>query len=117
MIASVRSRVLKRTHKYGIEIPDGIYHAKELDRRNKNTFWMDALAKEMYNVSVAFQILDNDEPLPPGYTPCTGHLVWDLKMDFTRKARWVKDGHKTPNPEGSNFAGVVSRVTVRIVLT
>ena len=117
IIASVRSRVLKRTHKYGIEIPSSIDHAKELDRQNKNTLWMDALEKEMYNVSVAFQILENDEYLPPGYTPRTGHLVWDLKMDFTRKARWVKDGHKTPNPEGSSFAGVVSRDTVRIALT
>jgi hypothetical protein len=31
----------------------------------------------------------------------TGHLIWDVKMDFTRKARWVLDGNKTPNPIGS----------------
>jgi hypothetical protein len=43
--------------------------------------------------------------------------VWDLKMDFTRKARWVLDGHKTPDPEGSTYAGVVSRESVRIALT
>ena len=30
-------------------------------------------------------------------------------MDFTRKARLVKNWHKTDDPEGSNFAGVVSR--------
>ena len=38
-------------------------------------------------------------------------------MDFTRKARWVKDGHRTPEPEFSTFAGVVSRESVRIALT
>jgi hypothetical protein len=43
--------------------------------------------------------------------------VWDLKMDFTRKARWVLDGHKTANPIGSTFAGVVSRESVRIAFT
>ena len=38
-------------------------------------------------------------------------------MDFTRKARWVLDGHKTPNPIGSTYAGVVSRESVRIAFT
>ena len=34
-----------------------------------------------------------------------------------RKARWVKDGHNTPIPEWSTFAGVVSRESVRIAFT
>ena len=38
-------------------------------------------------------------------------------MDFTRKARWVLDGHKTPEPNVSTYAGVVSRESVRIALT
>ncbi len=37
-------------------------------------------------------------------------------MDFTRKARWVKDGHKTHATEHSTYAGVVSRESVRIAL-
>ena len=38
-------------------------------------------------------------------------------MILERKDRWVKDGHKTPEPEWSTFAGVVSRESVRIALT
>ena len=38
-------------------------------------------------------------------------------MDFTRKARFVLDGHKTPDPIGSTYAGVVSRESVRIAFT
>ena len=38
-------------------------------------------------------------------------------MDFTRKARWVKDGHKTADIVSSSFAGVVSRKSVQIALT
>ena len=38
-------------------------------------------------------------------------------MDFTRKVRWVLDGHKTLDPIGSTYAGVVSRESVRIALT
>ena len=38
-------------------------------------------------------------------------------MDFTRKARWVKYGHRTPDPKESNYAGMFSRDSVRIALT
>jgi len=38
-------------------------------------------------------------------------------MDFTQKAWWVKDGHKTPDSTTSSFAGVVSRESIRIGLT
>ena len=107
----------KKTHKYGIEVPRDVTHARELDRLNGNTLWMDALKKEMYNVGVAFEVLDEGASAPKGWHKVTGHIVWDVKMDFTRKARWVLDGHKTPDPEGSTYAGVVSRDSVRIALT
>ena len=38
-------------------------------------------------------------------------------MSLERKARWVKDGHKTRNPDNCTYAGVVSRESVRIALT
>jgi hypothetical protein len=47
----------------------------------------------------------------------SGHLIFDVKMNFTRKARWVKDGHLTPNPEGSIYAGDVLRESICIALT
>jgi hypothetical protein len=54
---------------------------------------------------------------PPSWSHVTGHLVFDVKMNFTRKARWALDGHKTSNPIGSTYAGVVSRESVRIAFT
>jgi hypothetical protein len=71
----------------------------------------------MANVIVAFEILDTDKPILIGWKPSSGHLVFDVKMDFTRKACWVKDGHKTPTPIESNYAGVVSHESMRITLT
>ena len=44
-------------------------------------------------------------------------MVFDIKLDLTRKARLVADGHLTPDPNDSTYAGVVSRETVRISLT
>ena len=38
-------------------------------------------------------------------------------MDFTRKAIWVKSGHRTPNPTTPNYVGVVSRENICILLT
>ena len=72
---------------------------------------------EMYNVGVAFEILEEGQKAPIGWSKVTGHLVWDLKMDFTRKARWVLDGHQTPDPIGLTYAGVVSCESVRIAFT
>ena len=89
----------------------------EIDARNGNTLWRDALKKEMYNVGVAFEILDEGVHVPHGWKRVTGHLVWDVKMDFTKKVRWVLNGHKTLDPIGSTYAGVVSRESVHIALT
>ena len=117
ILAAVKNRIQKTTHKYGIEIPRDVEHAHEIDSRNGNTMWRDALKKQMYNVGVAFEILDEGAHAPHGWKRVTGHLVWDVKMDFTRKARWVLDGHKTPDPIGSTYAAVVSRESVHIALT
>ena len=38
-------------------------------------------------------------------------------MDFTRKARWVLNGHKRAEPIISTYSWVVSRECVRIALT
>ena len=66
---------------------------------------------------VAFNILEDNESPPPGLTKSSGHCMFDVKMDFTRKARWVKDGHLTPYPETSSYAGVVRRKSISILLT
>jgi hypothetical protein len=117
IIAAVNSRVKRVTHKYGIEVPTSIDHARCLDASNGNILWQDAIDLEMPNVKVAFEILESDQPIPKRWTKSSGHLVFDVKMDFTRKARWVKDGHRTPTPTESTYAGVVSQESVRIALT
>ena len=71
----------------------------------------------MANVVVEFEILDEGKPSPVGWTKSSGNLVFDVKMDFTSKARWVKDGHIAADPEHSTFYGVVSRYIVPISLT
>ena len=117
IISAVNSRVKRVSHKYGLELPTSVKHAHAIDEKNKNTYWRDAINKEMGNLIVAFDILEDDEKLPQGFAKASGHLVFDIRMTLERKARWVKDGHRTPDPIWSTYAGVVSRESVRIALT
>ena len=118
IIAAVNKRFNKRQHKFGVRIPNSVREARELDKENGDTLWVDALEKEIKNVRVAFKEMQDDEPVPIGYEQITGHVIFDVKMeDFRRKARYVADGHKTAPPATLTYAGVVSRETVRIALT
>ena len=92
-------------------------HVEEIEGGNKNTQLMDAIRLEMANAGVAFKIFEPGEKPPPEYTQSSGHMVYDVKIDFMRKGRWVTDGHCTPNPETSSYTGVVSRESIRIILT
>ena len=65
--AAVKNRIRKMAHKYGIEIPRDVEHAHKIDSRNGNTMWWDALKKEIYNVGVAFEILDEGAHAPHGW--------------------------------------------------
>ena len=98
-------------------VPMSIAHAQKLDEINGNCLWQDAIELEMNNVAAVFEILHFNTPIPIGWTQSSGHIIFDVKMDFTRKARWVKDGHRTPQPDQSMFTGVVSRKGVRTALT
>jgi hypothetical protein len=92
----------------------GNTHLLVLHNENGNDFWRKAIMKEMKNTSVAFKYLEEGKDPPPGYEHAPLHLIFDVKMDFTRKARLIFGGHRTSDPEGSTCAGVVSRESVWI---
>ena len=47
---------------------------------------------------VAFEILDKGKQPPPGHQFVTLWMIFDLRMDFTCKARLVAGGHLTQTP-------------------
>ncbi len=78
---------LKRTHKFGVDVPKTVKEALALDRKNGNTLWADAIAKEMKEVRIAFNILPDGCSAPVGYQKIPCHKIFDVKMeDFQRKA-------------------------------
>jgi hypothetical protein len=59
-------------------------------------------------------ILEDDEMIPVGsqWIPC--HMVFDIKVDFTRKAQFVAGGHRAEAPKSITYSSVVSRDSIRI---
>ena len=79
--------------------------------------WQDAINKQISNVCIAFEILDAYQPIPVDMTKASGYIIFNVKMDFTQKARQDKYGHRMPEPMKSTYAGVVSRESIGIPLT
>ena len=104
-------------YKYGVKLPRTVEEALKIDEESGTTFWRDALDKEMKNVEVAFDIKEPGAKPPPGHKRITLHMVFDVKMDFTRKCRLVAGGHLTDPPETMTYSSVVSRESVRIAFT
>lgn len=125
LVSKVKSRYWKTTHKFGIRLPHSPEEALHLDRENGNTLWFDSIMKEMTNVTVAFrdwnpnitpEDLRKNPQLLPGFQEIKCHMIFDIKMDFTRKARFVAGGHMTLTPDISLvWSTVVSRESIRIL--
>ncbi len=84
LVHGMTTRYLKRTHKFGIEIPKTVKEALALDRKNGNTLWADAIAKEMREVCIAFNILPDGGSVPIGYQKIPCHMTFDVKMEDFR---------------------------------
>lgn len=66
IIALARQQIAKTTHKYGIKIPTSWKHTIKINTNNGNRLWQDALMKQMKNVGVAFDALDNHQNVHVG---------------------------------------------------
>ena len=98
IIKAVKTRYLKKTHKYGIHVPRSIEEAYQIDKETGTDFWHQAILKEMKNNAVAFKFLEDGESLPVGSKWIPFHMIFDVKVDLTRKARYVAGGHWTDAP-------------------
>ena len=86
IISAVQSRTRKTNHKYGIEIPRNDDEVTKLDAKNRDTYWRNVVNKEMRNVAVAYQVMEENERAPNDHIYVGFHMVYEVKMDFTGKA-------------------------------
>ena len=65
--------------KYGIDIPRTVEEAHKMDEKNGNTLWGDAINKELSNVMVAFQLVEDRDTIPVGSKLIPYHIIFDVK--------------------------------------
>ena len=112
------SKQVKHCIKFGIKIPRTIDEALLFDKHISNNLWRKAIDKEMDKVRVAFQLLDEGEAIPVGSKKINYYLIFEVKMDLTRKARLVAVGHLNKDvPRHKTYSSVVSCESVRICFT
>ena len=109
-------RLAKKQYKFVIKVPNSVDEALLLDKENQNTLWSDAIQKELKNVLVAFRLLEEGEQLPVGSKQIPYHIVFNVKLDLTRKARLVAGGHRNKDVlKFTTLSTVASRDSVRIM--
>jgi hypothetical protein len=59
------------------------------------------------NVAPSFESHDDDK-MPIGFKLIDCHMIFDIKLDLTRKARVVAGGQQTEEPAESIYLSVVS---------
>jgi hypothetical protein len=86
-------------------------------------FWKKAINKEMAKVKITWATHDGHTPQQIregkvaefiGFQEIRYHTVFDIKIDFTRKARFVAGGHTTSAPSLLTYSSVVSRDSVHL---
>jgi hypothetical protein len=93
-----------------------VEEAIEFDKKLNIQCWQNAIDKEKLDIGSSLEILDDECHTLIGWSKVTGHMIFDIKMDFTIKATWVFAGHRTPEVTRSTYAGNVSRQSVIIAL-
>ena len=116
IVKQISHRLAKKQFKFGIKVPNSVNEALSLDKENNNTLWHEAIQKELKNVLVAFRLVEEGEHLPVGSKQIPYHIIFDVKLDLTRKARLVAGGHRNKDvPKYTTFSTVASRDSVRIM--
>ena len=100
---------IKKSHKFGIDLPMTVEQALALDAKNGNNLWADAISKDMENVRVGFEVLQDGKSASISHQFVQCHMVFDIKMeDFRHNALLMTGGHMTETPAIIMNASIVS---------
>lgn len=123
IIQKVKAKYWRTTHKFGIRVPKSVEEAVQIDNENGSRLWQDTIEKEMKKAKVSYNVVEDTTPSELRANECNTlrghqeircHIIFDVKMDFTRKARFVAGGHMTDTPSSITYSSVVSRESVKI---
>jgi hypothetical protein len=103
IILKMKTRYQRTEQKFGIVTPKTVREALIIDKETNMTYCADAIKKEMKVILPALDISDHDKKAPVGFQEIPCHMILDVKMDFTRKARVVAGGHLTKTAGHTNI--------------
>jgi hypothetical protein len=101
IISKVKKKYWRMMHKFGCKLPHSVEEALEIDRQMGTDHWQRALNKEMATVKVVWNAHDDITPDDVqsgkvkdmiGFQEIGCHIVFNIKMDFTKKARFCAGG-------------------------
>jgi hypothetical protein len=80
-------------YKFGIQVPKGIKNAIDLDKKNGNQLWQEAIKTELTQLNdyQTFIVLDSGKDIPTVYQKIPYHMVFDVKYDLRHKARLLQE--------------------------
>ena len=102
-------------YKLGVRVARNIKEALALDKEAGNDLWQQAIKKEMDKI-VEFEVfvVPKDGKIPKDHQRIPCHMIFDVKFDGRRKARFVAGGHLTMDPGEDSYSGVVTPEAVRL---
>ena len=123
IISKVKSRYWQTTHKFGIRLPKTTDEALQIDKITGTDFWRKAINKEIAKVNISWKFDDGHTLIEAraetatvsvGFQEIGCHLIFEVKMDLTQKARFVTEGHTTEAPSSITYSRFLSRDSVRL---
>ena len=104
-------------YKFGICVPCTFAEAMMLDKDNRNTFWGDAVHRELDQLFFykTFHDLGTGGLPDKEYKKTKIRFVFDVKTDGRRKGRLVACGDMTPEPDKAVYSSVATLCSLRIV--
>ena len=115
------ARCRKGKIKFGIDIPGTVKDNISLDEANGNTLFRYAIKLDMKNSRYTLKLCKKKDgklllSILTLIDIFTCHLIFDLKLDMTRKAQYVASGHITDVITYMTYSSAVSCDTVCIEL-
>jgi hypothetical protein len=105
-------------------LPKSVKEALEIDRTTGTDLWRQVINKEMSRVKVAWatheghttqEVREGKVTEFIGFQEINCHIVFDIKIDFMRKAHFVAGGHTTTAPSSSMmYLSVMFHDSVRL---
>ena len=124
IIFKVIKKNRRTTHKYGVRLPNNVMKVMQIDKKNGKTYYKEAIDKEIKKANITYKPIEGctQEEVRKwnvddmyGYQEIKCHVIFEMNMYFTWKARLVANGSKTEAPVSLTYSRVVSRESVRLV--